>query len=658
METHLNRRDFLKLAGGGAAGAIVASALPAMAAPARQISFNEAPALAGQVASGALPPVNERVPLNPRVLTPHEGIGQYGGSLRRGFKGISDRWGIIKLVEEMAIEWESPDADTINLAPNYISGWTQNEDATEYTFTLREGLKWSDGVPFTTGAVQFWYDEMYLGELASPQQQLTPGGTPMELEVVDELTWTVRFAQPVPLLPIVIAKNTMGMTGGPTMAAPGHYLREFMPQYTSDQSRIDAAIEDHGVEDWVELFGGAGNLRGPVAFFFLNPELPVIKAWRSANSPVEDPYVMERNPWYHQVDTEGNQLPYIDTISNALFADNTVFDLWIAQGLIDFQMRHVGAAGYTFYKESEETGNYRVLRWRNASTNAYHPNTNHSDPQLRALFDDAGFREAMSISINREEINELVYDGLAEPRQASPVSGSPNYDPEFESRWVEYDPDRAMALLDDIGLATDADGFRLRPDNGERIRFAIMHRSQTGTPGADEAGLVENYWRAIGLEVNQDVVERSLYEERVRSGDVDVGVWGVDRSSIVIADPGRMLGTVDDGPWAPLYGHWYLGEASTRKKEEPPADHPIREIWRLWDQARIEPDEEQRNALFQQLLDVHKAHPWQIGTVGEGTTVVIASNDLYNVPDGYINDDTLRSPGYAQLAQFSFGRQA
>ncbi|MCY4024087.1 MAG: ABC transporter substrate-binding protein [Anaerolineaceae bacterium] len=657
MDHQINRREFLKLTAGSAAGAMAAMALPAVAAPSRQVTFNEAPMLAEQVAAGSLPPVNERVPLNPRVITPYDGTGQYGGSLRRGFKGISDRWGNIKLVEEMAIEWESPDADTINLAPNYISGWTQNEDATEYAFTLREGLKWSDGAPYTTADVQFWYDEMFLGELASPQQQLTPGGTLMELEVLDELSWTVRFAQPVPLLTIIIAKNTMGMTGGPTMAAPAHYLREFMPQYTSDQSRIDAAIEANGLDSWIELFGGAGNLRGPIAFFFLNPELPMVGAWRSANHPIEDPYVMERNPFYHQVDTEGNQLPYIDSIDNALFADNTVFDLWIAQGLIDFQMRHVGAAGYTFYKENEEAGNYRVLRWRNASTNAYHPNINHSDPQLRALFDDARFREAMSISINREEINDLVHDGLAEPRQASPVSGSPNYDPEFEARWTQYDPERASALLDEIGLATDGEGFRLRPDNGERIRFAIMHRAQTGSPGADEAGLVENYWRAIGLEVSQDVVERSLYEERVRSGEVDVGVWGVDRSSIVIADPGRMLGTVDDGPWAPLYGHWFLGEASKRKKEEPPADHPIREIWRLWDLARVEPDEGRRNALFQQLLDVHKAHPYQIGTVGEGTTVVIVSSDMYNVPDGFINDDTLRSPGYAQLAQFSFGRQ-
>lgn len=658
MRNNLDRRDFLKLTAGSVAGGIAATALPAMAGTARQTGMSEAPMLAGQVAAGSLPPVSERIPLDPRVITPYEDIGQYGGTWRRGFKGVSDRWGNVKLIEEMAIEWDAPDTSTINLSPNYISGWSQNDDATEYTFTIREGLRWSDGSLFTTEAVQFWYDEMFLGELANPQQQLTPGGVLMELEVIDDLTWTVRFAQPVPLLPINIAKNTMGPPGGPTMAAPGHYLREFMPQYTSDQSKIDAAMEATGAQSWIELFGDGGNLQGTIAFFFRNPELPIIGAWRSANLASDDPYVMERNPYYHQVDTAGNQLPYIDTVENMLFADNAVFDLWIAQGLIDFQMRHVGAAGYTYYKENEEVGDYRVLRWRAASTNGYHPNINSADPQKRALFDDARFREALSIAINREEINELVYDGLSKPRQASPVSGSPSYDAEFEARWAEYDPQRAMSLLDEIGLATDDDGFRLRPDNGERLRISLLHRSQTGTPAADEAGIVQDYWRAIGLDVSQDVVERSLYEERVHNGDVDIGVWGVDRSSIVIADPGRLLGTIDDGPWAPLFGHWYLGEASTRKKEEPPADHPIREIWRLWDLCRAEPDEALRNAYFQQIVDIHKAHPYMIGTVGEGATVVIVSNAMYNVPDAFINDDTLRSPGYAQLAQFSFGRQA
>ena len=660
-KNELSRRGFLKAMAGGTAAAIAASTVPvSMAAPAKQAAANEVPMLADLVASGDLPPVSERIPVNPRVVTPAEEIGQYGGTWRRAFKGLSDRWGPTKLIEEMAIEWDVPEPDTIELTPNYISEWTQNEDATEFTFTLREGLKWSDGELFTTEDVQFWYDELYLGELQNKSQQLTLQNeagerVDMELEVVDDLTWTIRFPAPNPLLPIFIAKSTHGMTGGPTMAAPAHYFREFMPQYTSDQSRIDAAMEANGISTWQELFGTAGDMQGPIGFWFRNPELPVIAAWKSTNAPTEDPHRMERNPFYHAVDPEGNQLPYIDRIEHALFDDNSVFDLWIAQGRIDMQNRHTDAANFTFYKENEEAGNYRVLLWRAASTNALHPNTSHLDPGLRELFSDARFREALSIAINREEINNLVYDGLLEPRQVSPVSGSPNYDPEFETRWAEYDPDRAMALLDEIGLEVDGNGFRMRPD-GEPLTFRILHRETTGTPAADEMQQVENYWRAIGLNVSQDVVERSLYEERVQNGEVDIGVWGADRNSVVIADPGRYLGTTDDGPWATLYGHFY-DTGSPYRKEEPPEDHPIWEIWSLWDQVQKEPDEATRNALFTDLINIHKEQPFMIGTVGEAPTPVIVANNMFNVPADYIQDDTLRTPGYTNPAQYSFRQE-
>ena len=344
-----------------------------------------------------------------------------------------------------------------------------------------------------------------------------------------------------------------------------------------------------------------------------------------------------------------------DRIEHALFEQNPTLDLWIAQGLIDLQYRHVDAANFTFYKENEEAGNYHVVLWRAASTNALYPNTNHSDPMLRELFDNAQFREALSIAINREEINELVYSGLMEPRQASPVTGSPNYDPDFETRWTEYDPDRANQLLDEMGL-TERDGNGFRMKDGQTITFRILHRETTGTPGADEMQLVEDYWRAIGLNVSQDVVERSLYEERVQQGNVDVGVWGADRNSIVIADPGRYIGWTDDGPWAPLYGHWYV-QNTPHPKEEPPEGHPVRQIMELWDQVKVEPDEAQRNALFTELLNIHKEHPYMIGTVGEAPIPVIVNNNMVNWPEGFIADDTLRDYGLAIPAQL-FLRQS
>lgn len=246
----LSRRQFLQMMASGTAAAIAASASPLAVFAQEAMSYNEAPMLADLVASGALPPVADRLPLNPRVVTPPEEIGQYGGTLRRALKGISDRWGPTKLNEEMAIEWDIPDPDTVNVVANYISEWTQNEDASEFTFVLRDGLKWSDGHPFTTEDVQFWYDEWYIGELEGQATAITLGGVPMELEVVDELTYTIRFPAPNPLLPISIAKSTFGAWGGPSMAVPKHFMSQYIPHLTEDQSIIDAAIEENGVETW------------------------------------------------------------------------------------------------------------------------------------------------------------------------------------------------------------------------------------------------------------------------------------------------------------------------------------------------------------------------------------------------------------------------
>lgn len=671
-----SRRDFLRLSASATAMSLVAAcsggAAPAPdaeapaageAAPAAESAvevpagqYNEAPMLKDLVASGDLPPVDERLPTNPRVVSVNVETGEYGGTWRRAYKGISDRWGPTKLHEEMAIEWDAPDPDTINVTPNFIEKWEQNDDASEFTFFLREGIKWSDGVEFTTDDVQFWYDNMYLGDLAGQEDYYTLNGEPMQLEVIDKYTWKMTFAGPNPLLPITIAKRGGGPPGGPTMAAPAHYLSQFIPDHENgNQEMIDAALDEAGVSTWQELFGQGGDLQGPIAFWFLNPDLPVINAWKISVPPPADPCVMERNPYFYQVDDQGNQLPYIDEITHDFFDSNEVFDLWIAQGRIDCQARHVSAANFTFYKESEGEGDYTVQIWKTASTGALYPNINNPDPVLAELFDTPQFREALSIAIDREGINSLIYDGLFEPRQASPVSGSPNYDEEFERRWAEYDPDRANQLLDELGLEMGDDGIRRRPD-GEPLAFTILHRSLTGTPGADEIDQVQQYWRDIGLDVNQEVVERSLYEERVNNADVDVGVWGCDRNSVVMADPGRYLGSIQDGPWAPAFGGWWENSPSV-KQVEPPEDHIIREIWSLWEQTRAEPDETKRNALFTELLNIHKEHPWMIGTVGEAPKPVIVSNRFGNILPGYIADDTLRDLGLINPQQF-FIRQA
>ena len=145
-------------------------------------------------------------------------------------------------------------------------------------------------------------------------------------------------------------------------------------------------------------------------------------------------------------------------------------------------------------------------------------------------------------------------------------------------------------------------------------------------------------------------VERGLYEEHVHLGEVEIGQWSWDRASVVKADPGRWTGTIDDGPWAPLFGHWY--NQSPYKREEPPKDHWIRKIWAAWEKTQVEPDEAKRNATFQELIALHREAPVAIGVVGENVSPMIAKNNFRNVKAGYIADDTLRDYGLINPHQF------
>ena len=406
-------------------------------------------------------------------------------------------------------------------------------------------------------------------------------------------------------------------------------------------------LKNFGVESWLDLWGD----RGPVQSWWLNPDLPVISAWKVDVPPTDGgrQVVMVRNPYYWQVDPEGNQLPYIDTITHDLFEDRETLNLWIVQGLIDFQARHVdGLGNFTLFKENEDAGNYYLNQWLGGSVDALYPNLNTPDEVLAELFNDATFRQALSVAINREEINEIVYSGLAEPRQASPISGSTNFDAEFETKWTEYDPDAANALLDELGLTErDGDGFRIRPD-GETLQLIIStHLSDTTW-----LELVKAYWEEIGISVVINVSERSLYTEQATAGEVEIGVWGFDRQSVIAADPRRYTGAITDGPWAPLYGQWF--DTGGTAGVEPPADHPIRDVWTAWENAQTAPTLAEADAFVQEMVSIHRENVWVIGTVGEAPSIFIVNNDLANVPSGFINDDALRSPGNAQPAQFFY----
>lgn len=595
--------------------------------------------LADLVAQGQLPPVDERLPSNPLVMDVVESTGNYGGTMRRGFKGVSDRWGPTKL-QDRGIAWYDRD---LNLKPRLAESWEISEDATEWTIHLREGMKWSDGEPFTTAAVQYWYDNELTnaelnpaaGGVASANWASGPENTFMQLEVVDDVTFKLKYADPKPLAIYGMVRLSMA---GPNneigaLYAPGHYMQQFHMGLAEDTADLEAQVAESGQNSWDQYYAVRNS-------WFLNPEKPSVGPWIPKNPLSEELFIMERNPYFFAVDSDGKQLPYIDTVNHRLFEKNDVFDLWIINGEIDFQNRHVATPNFTLYKESEESGDYRVLVGVSAGHVAVQLNQTTKNERLREFFQTRDVRIALSLAVNRDDLNELVFDGLLTPRQYSPISASPLYYEKLSNAYIEYDPDQANALLDGAGYSErDAEGFRLYKDgSGETISFIIEGTAEAGTPDEDAVQQIIRYYQDVGVKAEYKYFERTLYTQHYESNEIEAAFWGGDRTVVPLAAPIIFIGTQPDRPWCVAWGY-YRSDPDSPVAEEPPADHWIRKIWEIWDQVSAEPDPEKQNELFLGILDIWAEELPMIGYLGESPALVIAKNGFHNYVEGMPVDD-------------------
>lgn len=639
----VSRRQFMQWSAMATAGMAVAACAPAAApAPAAQeaapaapatdaaagapTKFNEAPMLADLVNAGSLPPVDERLPTNPFVMPVIEQTGNYGGSFRRAFRGVSDRWGPTKL-QDRGLAWYDQD---LNMQVRMAESWEVNEDATVWTFHLRQGTKWSDGTPFTTAAVQWWYDNVLKNTTLTPapaSQWVTgPEKTLMQLEVADDYTFTLTFANPNPLFIYALGRGAV--------YTPGHYLQQFHMDLTEDKAGLEAKIKEAGFEAWDQYYNDR-------EAWYLNPERPSVGPWVSKNSLSGELFLMERNPYFFAVDADGNQLPYVDNVQHRLFETNDVFDLWIINGEIDFQARHVQLASFTLYKENEEKGDYQVMIGSGAGHTAIQLNLTTKKPELREFFNKREVRIALSVAVDRVAINELIYDGLLTPRQYSPLSASPQYNEKLSNAHIEYDAAKANQLLDEAGYAEkDAEGFRVWPGTTEAINFVIEGTAPPGDQGEQAVLQVIKYYADVGIKASYKSFERALYEEHWGANEIEAAWWGGDRTVVPIVAPWIFLGTMIDRPWADAWGKWRNSGDADPNAEEPPAGHWIWDIWAIWDQVAVEPDGAKRNELFNQILDIWATELPMVGYLGESPALIIVKNGVRNYLPGQPIDDT------------------
>lgn len=632
----VSRREFMRLSSIATVGAVTAAcagdqvpAQPTESATAGDAGesgssaatssgqYNEAPMLAEMVEEGALPSVDERLPATPLTVEPWEEVGEYGGAWNMVVRDTPYSHVYELLQYEPMLRYSMGGQEIL---PNIAESWEQDDEARVFTFNMRQDVKWSDGEPLTADDVVFWFEDMINNEDLFPAfpSWMTAGGLRPTLEKIDDYTVSFTFENPAPLF--------IRQMGHPFREPyrPMHYLQQFHADYV-DAAELEQRVQDSGFNTWAELFLAEES-------WDTSTELPVLFAWDLETQDEEGGRYV-RNPYYWKVDTEGNQLPYIDTVVTRIARETAVAQLMAASGEAELQTFSVGQfpRDTMALKRSEEQGNYTVIDAPISEPNVFimAVNLNHRDPVLREIFNDRRFRFALSHAVNREEIRELVYLGVPnEIRQCAPLPESPYYHEAAAKNYVEYDPDTANALLDEMGLTErNDDEIRLRPDGTPlSIAMEVMARRDDFV---DALELITNAWQELGINASVRPEDDSLYNTRIDGAEIDGGVHFAGAGLFPVINPADYIPIEPDTLWAPLWGRWYAtgGDGG----EEPPEE--VQRQLELYDEILITPDEATRIELWREIMDIHAENLYHMGICDRAPVPTVVSNRMHNVPE-------------------------
>ena len=480
--------------------------------------YIETPSLAADVAAGKLPPVDVRLPSVPLVvkLDGERKPGVPGGALHTLIANARDVRLMVVYGYARLVGYD----ENLDIRPDIL----QSIDVVEnriFTLRLRPQHKWSDGAPFTAEDFRyFWEDVANNKELSpsGPPPALLVGGKRPKFEVLDATTVRYTWKKPNPQFLTALAS-----TAEPFIYRPAHYLKRFHAKYADPQS-LKQEIETRRVRSWASLH----NLLDAM-YRFDNPDLPTLQPWLNTTRAPATRFVGERNPYFHRVDEQGRQLPYIDRIIMAQSAGNLIAAK-VAGGEADLQARYMDFSNFTFLKQGENRGKYRTLLWRTGigAQFALFPNLNASDPEWRKLFRDVRFRRALSIGIDRDIINQSLYFGLAAAGNNTVLPSSPLYRDSLQKQWANFDSAGANSLLDEIGLTKrDGEGIRLLP-NGRPMEI-VVETSGEDSEQVDILQLIRDDWRGIGIKMFPKPEQRNVFRNRVFTGDTQMAAWsGLD----------------------------------------------------------------------------------------------------------------------------------
>jgi peptide/nickel transport system substrate-binding protein len=624
-----------------------------VAAETPKTGYHESPKLAAQVAVGQLPDVKERLPAEPLVIAPLEKVGQYGGTWRRAFTGAGDMQNPDRLMHDHLIYF---DLDGRTLVPHIAKSWEVSDDGREYTFHLRPGMKWSDGAPFTADDFLFAYEGVMMRDDLCPSKPTwlkTKSGMG-RIEKMDDHTIRIVFRDPNYVFPelcagLAVAGQWARAHFNSSMFVPKHYLKQFHPDTTSIEE-LDRRARAAGFDNWVAYFRDRAQPHR-------NRDLPTVGPWVMTQPISSELFTFERNPYYWAVDTAGNQLPYIDRIRMRMIPDAEALNAKAVMGEIDMQHRHIQLSKVPVLHENAERGDYRVLLWPDwggADCCVYFNQNYEVDAEIGSLLRSLDFRKALSLGIDREEINELVFLGEGVPRPFLPPADSLYYPgKEFELANGKPDREQANKLLDALGLdKRDDAGFRLRRDNGERLTISLEVQSAAMLDFRAVAELLERQWAQIGIALHVMVEDRTLYTERQYGNQMQLTLWNPGGCENLWTYPFPVVPYFPATQWAPATGDWY----TTSGKSGQPPTPTMKRLLDLFERGSTLPLEE-RIPVGQEIWRIHSENLFVVGTVGLSPAVngvVVVKNRFRNVPDVAPNTPTVQNPGIARPETFFF----
>ena len=616
-------------------------------------AFQGAPMLDAAVSSGALPAVDDRLPSEPLVQDVTDGIGKYGGTLRRGFLGPSDHNNYTRVVYDALVR-HAPDGGQV--VPHVAKGWTSNDDFSQWTINLRAGMKWSDGAPLTADDIMFWYESILGNAELIPSTPLWMQNSDGSVAKVEKMSDTaVRWSYDQPNTAFLLA--LAGQDGADKsiqnlVFAPGHYLKQFHPDFT-DAADLDAKVSAAGFDVWTQLFAVE-------ALPHLSGNRPSTAAWVPANGSTvaDDTFVIERNPYYFAVDAEGNQLPYIDTVKFKFFADKETLNLAAVGGQIDMQGRHLAMSNFPVLMENSDKGGYRVITYPTfggSDAVIVFNQTYTNDEAIGDILRNKDFRIALSHSIDRDAIKELAFLGIGEARQGVPAPFHPFYPgDEYAFKYTQMDTAISNDLLDGIGLtARDGEGYRLLP-NGDRLDIEISVVPAFAS-WADIGQLVVEDWAEVGVRAHIELRERTPHFAMRASNDLQVEIWNEDTTGFPFSgQPNFDPRSQPSLTLAPLVGQYMRSGGSEGMAPTP----ELQRIMDIIDEAKLSGRDRQVE-LAQELFKIWADNVWEIGTVGLTPMVqgvVVVNADLRNVSEVAGNDWPLRTPGNTRPEQFYYAK--